>query len=728
MSLSKNDQVVLAYLNGELSDTELAEFEARVAKNPELAQLTWQYQALLAAEKNLAAEQYELSPNFSVKVMDAISTSKTTLAGRLYMLFAKNRRIIAASLATCATLVLVLRLRIEHPTAAVLSRDHNEQSSELIAAYEQPVVPQVLSKVEDSNQIAQPKRALKAEVTADQGLAGPVVPDYSRSEGKLKSPAAEATDVLVPLLKQENRKVLGRDRQAAPASKEAVPVAPAQVLAEDKHSTAAYVQQGESYIARAENSNQIVRSEPVSTFSIDVDTASYSNVRRFLQAGSLPPVDAVRTEELLNYFNYDYPVQADQPFTLSYEIAPSPLEPQKLLLKLGIKTRSAAEQRKPWNLVLLVDVSGSMADQQKLPLLKAALPLLVEKMTAQDSLSIVTYAGKAGVLLPATSGQNSSAIYAAIQSLGSAGGTNGAGGINVAYDVAQRAFIENGVNRVILMTDGDFNVGITDRSELLRLIEDKRRTGITLTTVGVGTGNLNDGTLEQLANKGNGNYFYLDSYKEARKVLSEQLVSNVEVVAHDVKLQIEFNPQQVYQYRLLGYENRSLRREEFNADHIDAGEIGPDHSVTALYELVPAGSAGRVGSVDALRYQTAAPAEQDDVVLQPNNSELGFLKIRFKYPNQTRSELREFKIKAADVRTNWKSTSNDFRFAAAVAYFAQTLRGSSEFTDPELEQVLELATGAIGLDRLGERREFIDLVRSAQALRRQNQPGILRSK
>jgi Ca-activated chloride channel family protein len=720
MNHGEKDQVVLAYLTGELTGSELKQFEAQMVADPKLRQVAEQYRSLLEAEKSLAKEQYELMPNFSVKVMEAISASETTLIGRLYMLLTQNRRIVAASLATCATLVLVLRLRIDNPNAGMLDKKQVEQSRELVSAYDAQVFPPAVPKSEDAAEMSQSKNAVKSEIATDQGKSGPVVPEYTMKESPSKQRDLEAAELMVPLFSQEGGKTFGADRQPSVASDLAAPAVRNQKMAEDKHTAPARVQQAESYIGRAENGSRVVRNDPVSTFSIDVDTASYANVRRFIQAGSLPPVDAVRTEELLNYFEYNYPVQSNQPFTLSYEIAPSPLEPQKLLLKLGIKARSASEQRKPWNLVLLVDVSGSMAEQQKLPLLKAALPLLVEKMTAQDSLSIVTYAGKAGVLLPSTSGNNSAAIYAAIRSLGSAGGTNGAGGINVAYDVAQRAFIKDGVNRVILMTDGDFNVGITDRNELLKLIEYKRRTGITLTAIGVGTGNLNDGTIEQLANKGNGNYFYLDTFKEARRVLSEQLVSNVEVVARDVKFQVEFNPQQISQYRLIGYENRTLQREEFNADAIDAGEIGPGHSVTALYELVPTGPYSHTSDVDALRYQASSPSAQNESGSQPRDTEVGFLKIRFKEAHETRSELREFKIKATDIRTNWKSTTDDFRFAAAVAYFAQSLRTSSYSNNLDLEQVLEIAQGALGADRRGERREFLDLVRSAQAIRRIN--------
>jgi Ca-activated chloride channel family protein len=471
----------------------------------------------------------------------------------------------------------------------------------------------------------------------------------------------------------------------------------------------------ESYNSAIESAPTLVRDEPLSTFSIDVDTASYANVRRFIQSGQLPPSDAVRTEEFINYFKYQYPVQTEKPFTLSYEAAPAPLDAGKVLLKLGIKSRDALPNERGWNLVFLIDVSGSMSDSHKLPLLKRTLPILVQKMRPQDRISIVTYAGNAGVALEPTSGNEKFRIENAIQNLAAGGSTYGSGGIAVAYDLAQRYFVAGGVNRVVLATDGDFNVGVTSQQDLVRLIEEKRRSGVTLTTIGVGQGNLKDGMMEQLANKGNGNYFYFDSFKEARKVLETDLVANMEVVAKDVKLQVEFNPQQVAQYRLVGYDNRRLQKQDFNNDAVDAGEIGNGHTVTALYELVLTNSEAAQQLHDSLRYQKSSQ-QPHPVVDEKKRGELAFVKIRYKEPDGATSRLLEYPILATDVRSSPQQTSDDFRFAAAVGYFANLLKQHWHHGNYSIDQVISLAEGARGKDENGYRQEFIELAKDARLL------------
>jgi len=467
----------------------------------------------------------------------------------------------------------------------------------------------------------------------------------------------------------------------------------------------------ERYQGFADNGVVSTREQPLSTFSIDVDTGSYSNVRRFLESGQLPPVDAVRTEELVNYFAYDYPVDTagEVPFSVYTEVAPSPWNAGRHLLHIGIQAVVPEVEEPPArNLVFLVDVSGSMHQPDKLPLLVSSLKLLTRQLDANDRISLVVYAGGAGVVLEPTPGDQQAAILRALDSLQAGGGTNGAAGIKEAYALAEAHFVEGGINRVLLATDGDFNVGLSDVDALKRLIEAKRRSGISLTTLGFGTGNYNDHLMEQLADIGNGNYAYIDSIHEARKVLVEELGATLQTVASDVKIQIEFNPAQVAEYRLVGYENRVLANEDFNNDKVDAGEIGAGHSVTALYELTLVGSDARM--VDPLRY--VQPAE---VVLEASE-ELAFLKLRYKRPGSERSELIERPLTREQLVAEVGETSNNFRFAAAVAGFGQLLRGNVASGDFGWNEVLSLAEGAQGADVSGYRSGFIGLLRTTRLL------------
>lgn len=468
----------------------------------------------------------------------------------------------------------------------------------------------------------------------------------------------------------------------------------------------------ERYIGYTENARTAVLDEALSTFSIDVDTGSYTNARRFLQQGQFPPQESIRIEEFVNYFKYNYPVQTEKPFTLTYEIAPSPLEQDRYLLNLGIKARDASVSDKPWNLVFLIDVSGSMSASNKLELVKKSLRILVGKMRASDRIAIVTYAGSAGVALPSTGFNQKERILQVVNSLRAGGSTYGSSGIEMAYRVANNNRINGGVNRVILATDGDFNVGVTSHQDLIRMIEEKRRSGITLTTVGVGSGNYKEATMEQLANKGNGNYFYIDNYKEARKVFETDLFANMEVVAKDVKLQIEFNPNQVAEYRLIGYDNRKLRKEDFNNDRIDAGEIGAGHTVTALYEIVLKDSplADKINS--EYRYQKRE--QKKLVVTDDHAAELAFLKIRYKQPEGTKSKLIEYPIESSQIKSDSQETTEDFRFAAAVSYFGHLLRGSQYSGSYTYADIVQLAEQSKGRDAEGYRRELIELVKNAE--------------
>ncbi|MDH3909846.1 MAG: VWA domain-containing protein [Rhodospirillales bacterium] len=468
----------------------------------------------------------------------------------------------------------------------------------------------------------------------------------------------------------------------------------------------------EAYQHLADNPVKRAAEAPVSTFSVDVDTGAYANTRRFLDGGLLPPQDAVRVEELINYFSYDYPGPADsqRPFEVTTEVAATPWNPDTYLLHIGIKGYEVPRaDRPPANLVFLVDVSGSMSPPDKLPLLVKALRLLTRELTAEDRVSIAVYAGAAGAVLEPTPGDETRKIAAALGQLSAGGSTAGASGIRLAYDMAQEAFIEGGINRVILATDGDFNVGVADVEALKDLIERRRDGGITLTTLGFGTGNYNEALMEQIADVGNGNYAYIDSLKEARKVLVTELSSTLHTIAKDVKVQIEFNPAVVAEYRLIGYENRVLRREDFRNDKVDAGDIGAGHTVTALYEIALAGGKGE--RLDPLRYGEQAVAEE----VAPD-SEFAFLKLRYKLPEEDTSRLIEVPLAGAMLEDAPNRPSEAFRFAASVAAFGQLLRGGTYTGSFAYADVEALARDARGLDANGYRSEFLSLVQLAGSL------------
>jgi Ca-activated chloride channel family protein len=465
----------------------------------------------------------------------------------------------------------------------------------------------------------------------------------------------------------------------------------------------------EGYDRIRENGFRSARAEPLSTFSIDVDRASYSNVRRFLREGNMPPVDAVRVEEMINYFPYRVvQPRGDDPFSVVTELAAAPWQPRHLLARITLSAAAVDLSAMPAaNLVFLIDVSGSMQPPNKLPLLKQSLRLLVNELRPQDRVAIVVYAGSAGLVLESTPGSEKERILDTIGQLEAGGSTAGGAGIRLAYDVARQHHISGGNNRVILATDGDFNVGVSSDAEMVRLIEEKRGQGTYLTVLGFGMGNIKDNKLEKLADHGNGNYAYIDDLTEARKMLVEEMGGTLLTVARDVKLQVEFNPQRVHAYRLIGYENRLLANEHFNDDTKDAGEIGAGHTVTALYEIVPVGVAGTVDlqEPDSLRYQ------QRSVMVTINSDELAYVKLRFKRPHADVSELRDLPLRAQQ-----QAPSEDFRFAAAVASFGMLLRESPHRGTATYADVIERANGALGDDRNGYRREFIKLVERAQRL------------
>jgi len=458
-----------------------------------------------------------------------------------------------------------------------------------------------------------------------------------------------------------------------------------------------------------ENAFVAVAAEPLSTFSIDVDTASYSQMRQSLRAGRMPTPSSVRIEELINYFDYKYPSPArGEPFAAVTEVSAAPWNTKHKLVRIGIKAREVVQDRRPRaNLVFLLDVSGSMSSEDKLPLLKRSLAMLLTKLDAEDRIAIVVYAGASGLALPSTSVAKQSKILGAFKRLKSGGSTNGSAGIELAYQIAQENFVEGGVNRVILATDGDFNVGTTSRPELIKLIEAKAANDVFLTVLGFGMTHFSDGTMEQLADRGNGNYAFIDTLAEAKKVLVDEVQSTLVAVAKDVKLQIEFNPKRVSQYRLIGYENRVLANEDFNNDAKDAGEIGAGHTVTALYEIVPPSAA----KVDSLRYQTATAAS-----VAADSGELLTLKLRYKEPTGHVSRKKE--IPVLDSDSPFGASSVDFKFASAVAAFGMILRGSSHANDVKLSQVLDWASEGRGDDAHEYRAEFLQLIRKAMRLQR----------
>ena len=466
----------------------------------------------------------------------------------------------------------------------------------------------------------------------------------------------------------------------------------------------------EAYDIIYENTFQHVQQQPSSTFSIDVDNASYSNVRRFLAYSEMPPKDAVRLEEMINYFTYDYPQpEGEHPFSFTNEVSDCPWNSKRKLVHIGLQGKSLDyENLKQSNLVFLVDASGSMSSVNKLPLLKKSLKLLLESLNGEDRVAIVAYAGAAGLVLPSTKVSDTETILDALDSIESGGSTAGGAGIKLAYKIAKENLVEGGNNRVILATDGDFNVGVSSSADLVRLIEEKRKDDIYLTICGFGMGNYKDGHMEQISNAGNGNYFYIDNIKEAKKVFSEEMRANMFTIAKDVKIQIEFNPNTVKAYRLIGYENRVLKDEEFNNDLKDAGELGAGHSVTALYEIIPSDSNEEVPTHDPLKYQKVTTQNTN------NKSDLFTIKFRYKKPSESKSILITEVV--GNQKKAFDKTSDNFRFSAAVAGYGLILRDSKYKGTATYNMVKSMAESALGEDPHDYRQEFISMIETTALL------------
>jgi len=711
----------LNYLDGTLSVEEKARFEEALNEDASLQSDFNNYQRIVQMEQEKAKEHFELDERFVSRVMAEIKY-KPSLFRRLLMEIKNPSLMLKAGFGSLATVTICFALMygpeyqayqagISQPDAIVSTdtseasdmKDTQRAASEAGATVLHPIATPKAEKSE-SQIIPQSKEASldsRALIGANESL--PRRSETARSDLLTGKPTQEM--LLGPGLsvQQENtRWDLGQPYD---------------------HYYGRHIVESntERYGEFIENNPVLTSIEPTSTFSIDVDTGSYTNARRFLRAGQLPPANAVRIEEFINYFDYTYPTTKGQdPFTANFEVAPSPDGSGTYLLKIGVQAQESGYDgsEKPWNLVFLIDVSGSMNSADKLPLVQRSLTLLVNNMRQGDTLSIVTYAHGARTVLSPSGIEKKSQILDAINMLSAGGGTHGAAGIDQAYKAAEQAWIANGVNRVILATDGDFNVGTTGTEELIKLIEQKRKSGITLTTLGFGTNNYNEAMMEQIANKGNGNYFYIDNFSEARKVFEHDLHGTLEVVAKDVKLQIEFNPEHIAQYRLVGYENRKLRNQDFANDKIDAGEIGAGHSVTALYEIILTGTEAAQRLVTEYRYKKPELKEEKSARESNFAAELAFLKIRYKEPQGNRSKLLNFPLNRNVIQEKFTTASSDFRFTAAVSAFAHLLRGSQYEPELSFSEVAQLAKEAKGEDPHGYRQEFIELVQNAAASRR----------
>jgi len=535
---------------------------------------------------------------------------------------------------------------------------------------------------------------LKKQVPGDTGRK-PTEEDDGLS---LKQPANAITDASKPQARKKAH--LMKEQLALSHAERSIPMPPPSATP-DAVFTQPPQMSMESYGVHRENRFINSINAPLSTFSIDVDTASYANLRRFIQHGKLPPVGAVRIEEMINYFDYDYPEAENTPFSIAAEVGPSPWNSDFKLVRIGLKAQDIAKEKlPPSNLVFLIDVSGSMRAPNKLPLLKKSMKMLVKQLGSQDRVSIVVYAGKDRIALEPTSGAERETIFHAIETLSSGGSTHASKGIYTAYRLAEQCKIIKGNNRIILASDGDFNVGVTSRGELQKLVEDKRNSGIYLTVLGFGMGNYHDDTMEILADKGNGNYGYIDSLLEAKKVLVQEMSGTMFTLARDVKIQVEFNPAKVGAYRLIGYENRLLHNEDFTDDRKDAGEIGVGHTVTALYEIVPAGHES-IPHIEGLKYQLPTH-------LNTSSDELLTVKLRYKPLHSDSSVALSKGVHAAN--TPLSQTSDDFRFAAAVAGYGMVLTKSDYLSSYGLPEITELARTAKGVDLAGHRAEAIRLM------------------
>jgi len=595
-----------------------------------------------------------------------------------------------------------LALMIAIVLAQGCSTQHKEQQAELLPA---PPATQVLT---DKKDIAQP------EIRVEEAKANDVSSQLMTDELAVKE------QVYTKVAKQKSERQANYAAGAANAPSvmavgKMMAIAPMSVPMMDSYNLPK--EERDKFEHFNDNPIKQVASDPVSTFSLDVDTGSYALVRQFIQQGRLPASDAVRVEELINYFSYQYPKATGQhPFASETELSTAPWQPEHYLLRIGVQAQDVhVSAMPPANLVFLVDVSGSMDEPNKLPLVISSLQMLTQQLRPQDKVSLVVYAGRTEVVLEPTAGNKKADIQAALGRLQAGGSTAGASALDLAYKMARKGYVANGINRILLATDGDFNVGVTDTNQIKDMVKRERESGITLSTLGFGQGNFNDAMMEQIADVGNGNYSYIDSLNEARKVLVDELSSTFNTVAKDVKVQIEFNPNVVAEYRLIGYENRQLNREDFNNDKVDAGDVGSGKSVTAIYEITPKTA---TPAVDALRYQASKATSEGKKV--NDSQELAFLKIRYKQPEGTKSILVTQPIAKPTVITSFNKSSETQRFATAVAGFGQLLRQSPQVNALTYNQIVQIAQAAKGSDSTGSKGEFIQLVKNAESLAGKN--------
>ncbi len=696
------DPLITAYVFGELEGDELARIEAAVQADPELQAAVEELRAFggqltaVLAEEPLAAK---------TAARRAVPTAEAPVPKRRAWVIPFPVYYLATAAAACFAILVWLRNESPAPAHLAMKRNARPQvvaleatPSPTAARSLRPAAPASLGKSQDADGIT-----LSSNVTS---YTAALAVDPLRSDSGLVQNAFNLTT------KRDGR-VSGEawEMNAVATGSFAAPVVCLPVSSGSAQ---------EAYAFQPDNDYRSVASEPLSTFSIDVDTASYANVRRFITGGTPPPRDAVRIEELVNYFPYAYaPPSGDVPFAAHLAVASAPWAPAHRLVRIALKGRQfAAGARPAANLVFLLDVSGSMNSANKLPLVKESLRLLVDRLGGDDRVAIVTYASGSGLALPSTPASRKRDIFEALDNLHAGGSTNGAMGIQLAYDVAKAHFVPSGINRVILCTDGDFNVGITSQGDLVKLIQDEAKSRVFLSVFGFGMGNYKDSTLELLADKGNGAYGYIDTRREAEKVFVEQAEGTLATIAKDVKIQVEFNPARVKSYRLIGYENRLLKKEDFNNDAVDAGEVGAGHTVTALYEIVPVGlnddGAARP-MVDALKYQQVESRSQKPA--STDSPELLTVKIRYKDTEGDVSKKLEFPL--IDTGADFSKADGEFHFAAAVAAWGMLLRDSAHKGSVTYDQVLNWAEDGLGDDAGGYRAEFIQLVRRSMELKDQ---------
>ena len=681
------DPRLTQYVLNEISNEDRVQVEAWIKDNPQVRQAVEEIRLLTSAL------QEELQNEKQADVVPSLNERITLFSGKWKKLFA-----IAVPVATAATLILT--------AIPIYQQKIRENTFSMVVPTSAPV----------SVEAEQPENFATHEERKQTAAPPPVKPAPS-----VVPPSPADTGVLAIMGK---RKALGgaalgnaNTRQKFAASSDgasgitAFGQGPGKAIYQLPAEPPVEMNR-EAYSHITDNGFLNVSENPLSTFSVDVDTASYANVRRFLESHQLPPKDAVRIEEMLNYFDYGYAApKDDQPFAVHTELAGVPWKKEHKLLRVGIKGREIEwKDRKSTNLVFLLDVSGSMMEPNTLPLVQQGLKLLVDELGEKDRVAMVVYAGSSGLVLPSTSATKKDEILAAIDRLQAGGSTNGGEGIQLAYKVAHENFIKDGINRVILATDGDFNVGTTSEGDL---IQEKTKTGVFLTVLGFGSGNYQDANMEKIADKGNGNYAYIDSLREAKKVLVEQVGGTMMTIAKDVKIQVEFNPTRVASYRLIGYENRVLNKEDFNDDKKDAGEIGAGHNVTALYEIVPAGMQAPGPQVDSLKYQKSQKPILP--IIAPNTEEWLTVKLRYKKPAGDVSSKIEYPVKGE--AKEFAASSTDFKFAAAVAGFGMLLRESEHKGNITFDSAREMAIEGKGEDSKGYRSELIRLIERAKQLK-----------